>query len=340
MIPKDPLERFVELHAALVRRRKWYDSVMPLRYSAITVATTEGTAEELTEKIFSYAGSLKESAGWFGPLNSSIRFSVASVLVQAGVRPESFSRRVEELRSVFREEKLPRGAIYEVLAVLVLDRSKEEGRRANRSDVRRLAAIFRRLKEDRRWLTQADDFPACALLVSTGDEPEEIGPRVKDAYSRLRKAGLPPGNPLQAASHILYFCPVATDRAVDRFLELRRAFRALRLRVFQTEFDELAILSFLDTDADRLAQRVKTHREVLRDRLRPRPDRGTALSLAASTAFLEVLAEAQHRGRGQGRLALDAGTLMQVQSVLAAQQTAAIAAVAATSAGAAAASSS
>ncbi len=331
-IPERPLDRFIELYDALRERKKWYESVMPLRYSALTLATVPGSAREITERIFAIADDLKSRAGWFGPLNSPIRFAVAAVLHADGDSAASFCKDVERIQKLMREEKMRRGAAYEVLAIMILRRTGER-RSLSAVDVRRFAALFRRLREDHRWLTGADDYPMCALLSATGDPVEEIGPRVESCYRALRQGGLSQGNPLQSASHILYFCPRETKAAVEQFLALRDEFRAAKIRIFQTDYDELAALAFLDHDARAIVARVKEHRVPLSN-LRPKPDRNTSFSLACGTTFLDLV----RRDRDFKEIH-DARLLVQIQGILAAQQAAAVAAVAATSAAAAASSS-
>lgn len=330
-IPAQPLERFIELYDALRERKKWYESVMPLRYSALTLATVPGSAREITARIFKIADDLKARAGWFGPLNSPIRFAVAAVLHADGQSAEEFCRDVERIQQLMRNEKLRRGSAYEVLAIMILRRTSQ-GTRLSATDIRRFASVFRRLREDHRFLTGADDYPMCALLSATGDPVEEIGPRVEACYRALRRGGLSTGNPLQSASHILYFCPRDTDDAVAHFLALRDEFRAAKIRIFQTDYDELAALAFLDHDARTIVARVREHRIPL-SRLRPKPDRNTSFSLACGTAFLDLV----RRDRDFKEIH-DARLLVQIQGILAAQQAAAVAAVAATSAAAAASS--
>lgn len=332
VLPERPLERFIELYAALRERKRWYDSVLPLRYSALTLATMPGSAQEVTDSILDLADRLKRAAGWFGPLNSPVRFVVAAVLYRDRRRVESFCSEVDRWRDALRAERLPRGAIYEVIAYLILQRTAA-GTRTGSPDAQRFAAVFRRLREDHRFLTGADDYPACALLAGTDDAVERIGPEVEACYQQLRRKGFPIGNPLQTASHVLYFSPRPTPDAVRQFVALRDAFREAKIRIFQSDFDELAVLAFLEQDARRIVDLVVRHRRGVAE-IRPRPDRSTSFSLACGTAFLELVRASQTLGTLH-----DATVLMQLQAVIAAQQAVAMAAAAGAASAAAASSS-
>ncbi|MEM7199768.1 MAG: DUF4003 family protein [Planctomycetota bacterium] len=314
-IPKDPLARFREIYDELHRRRTWTIGVTPLRNSTVALLCTPGRAYDVADRVYQVADVLKKRAGWFGPLVSPIRFSVAAMLVMSGDDPQRFCDDVERAGELFRERSLRRGSIFEVLAILIL-RGADASRRISATDVDRFAQIHAMMKSHHRWLTGPDDYPACALLTHQVESVHEMARRIENHYEGLRGAGLPAGNPLQLVSHVLYLNPAGDREALRRFLDLHRAFREAGVRMWQSDFDELATLALLDGPAAGIVELVVRHREDLKT-LRPHPDPWQSFSLACATACVELLG--RQVGSGEPR---DPQAVVHFQSLMVAHQAA------------------
>lgn len=108
-------------------------------------------------------------------------------------------------------------------------------------------------------------------------------------------------------------------RPADFMAEVERV-RKKGQRIWQSEYDELAILSMLKVPASDVVTRTCAITETLRE-LRPRPDRALAFNLASSIAFIEF---AQADEPTQGVTAAKA--LVDMQAIINAQQAAMMAA--------------
>ena len=328
-IPDDPVARYAELLAALKPDRGWFQNlftdVAPLRFAAIAVVTTDGTAAEVADGVHAIAEELKERSGWFGELNGSMRFIVAAVLLQNSDTAADFLTAVEATRAEFRRQKLKRGGAYEAMAALILRGPEKQAIPPGVVD--RFKAIYEEMSRHQWWLTGVDDFPACAVLTRKAGEPQAIGAAVEAIYQALHAAGFKKGNPLQTAANLLYLAGETPEVIAARCHALAEAFRAERTRVWQSEYDELAVLAFLDRPTDEVVQRVLRNQAAIRE-LAPRPDRALAFNLASSLAFVELVRE----GAAASPVA-ETKAMLDLQAILNAQQAAAVAAsVAATSA--------
>lgn len=92
------------------------------------------------------------------------------------------------------------------------------------------------------------------------------------------------------------------------------------MSIWQSDYDELAILSFLDHPASCVVERVLENRRRM-ESLRPKPDRSLTFNLAAGIALLELV-----QLDAELRKITDAKALMDMQAVINAQQAASAAA--------------
>ena len=122
----------------------------------------------------------------------------------------------------------------------------------------------------------------------------------------------------------MFFNPAEDRIAADRFDALFHAFKQQGLWMHGGDYDEMAILSFVDAAPDNVVGCVLDHREKI-SALRPRPGKEISFSLACGTAFLEL-------ARGSVGDILDTAQLLQLQAILDAQTAAVIASTSAASA--------
>jgi hypothetical protein len=316
-VPKDPLRRFLDIFQALDAERGWFDDITALRFAAITAVTCPGEPPRVATAIRTIAEELKQRAGWFGELNGPLRFLVAAMLAQTADSPTDFMAEVDRVRSMFREARLSRGGSYEVMAILILRGPDKKPVQA--AEIGRFQALYEEMKGHHWWLTGVADFPACAILARQPGAPATIGQDIEDIYQALHAAGFKKGDPLQTAAHLLYLAHEKPTIIASRFHALAQAFRSESQRIWQSEYDELAILSLLNEPAARVVDRVLSCHDALRQ-VRPRPDRSLAFNLASSIAFVELIQPAE---RGPG--ITDAKALMDLQALINAQQAAAMA---------------
>jgi hypothetical protein len=325
------IERYLEIFATLKRRKRWTTDTGVLRFAALTLASADDGHADLVQRLEGAADELKASAGWSSPLKSSIRYPIAALILKRGKRVSTVHARVGEVRDAFRERRMARGGTYEILAALLLALHHDGGRVPGRS-IDRLQATLKCWNDDHPWLTGKDDYPMAALHATRDEGIEGAAQRVERAYQALRKAGFRRGNPLQLATHLLTLRDGSASQLTRRFASLVQAFGDRSWSTPTRRYDEVAILALCQAAPRSLAAAVLKSMERLREKVRPRPSKDIAFSLATGV----VLAD---QARKQGAIA-DAGDIAaarMAQSVLEAQQ-AAMVAVMSASAGAAAAS--
>lgn len=285
-LPQDPLRRFVDLFAALDAERGWFDDVASLRFAAMAAVTCPGQPHQIAQAIRAQAEELRKKAGWFNELSGPLRFLVAAVLAQHDDRPADFMAEVDRVRAMFREARLSRGGMYEVMAILILRGPDKKPVRSD--DIARFQAIYEEMRKHHWWLTGVGDFPACAILVSQADSPAAIAQDIESIYNELHNVGFKRGDPLQTAANLLYLAHAKPSVIATRFHALAAGFRETSQRIWQSEYDELAILSFLDLPAERVVRQVLDYHDAVRE-VRPKPARALAFNLACSIAFVELV---------------------------------------------------
>ena len=158
-----------------------------------------------------------------------------------------FRETLERTRELFRAAGLPRGETEEAMACLVLMEAAPDGQpTAAQAEV--VAKVHAGMKEHHRFVTGRDDYPAAALLATRGEPIAEILTRLERLYEGLRELSFKRGNQLQLASHLLYFAQAPDDVLLARFRALYAAFQEAGLWMNSGDYDEVAILAFLDAE--------------------------------------------------------------------------------------------
>ena len=316
----DPVERYLEIFEGLRRSKRWSTDTNILRFAALTLAAADvadaGTDVEATAK------ALADEGGSFSPLASSIRHAVAAILIRRGLDPVATVRHTKETLAAFKEFKLRRGGAQPLLAalLLVLDAG---GGTPSRETIARLKAIIDRWEEDHRFLTGVDDYPMAAMHATSDVSVEELGLVVEQIYRLLREAKFSAGNQLQMVSHLLVFSQGGPREAAGRFEHMAKELKSKGQRVWQGQYDEVALLVLSGGGIDEVSTRVVEYRDRLRA-VKPRPQKDVAFSIAAGV----VLAEEAEKMESLEDAATTAN-LRAVQAIIEAQQAAMIACIAA-----------
>ena len=317
----DALTRFKAVYEALNAERAWWADPSSLRFAAIAAATCPQEPVSVARALRLVAEDLRKGSRWYGELKSPLRFVVSILLVNAGDDPVRFLAEVERVRALFRERGLRRGGAYEVISVLLL-RQQVRLEPVGEASIARFQSIYDEMKRHHWWLTGPEDLPFCALLSGARGSPPEIGERMEALYQALRAENFSAGDPLQASASILALSDIEPGIAAQRFRALTETFREAGVAIWQSDYDELAILSFLGAAPREVCDRVLRLREEMKA-LRPKPDRLITFNLASSVAFLERVG-----GDSSTKDLIDVKALRDTQAVLDAQRAAATAAAA------------
>lgn len=318
-LPPDPLAKFVAIYEALNSERGWWNNASCLKFAAMTAIACPGSAWDAAREIRRVADELRKRVSWFDQLRSDLRFIMSATLVFHEDDPGQFLNEVDRVKEALRAVNARRGGVYETMAILLL-RGQAGNKPIAKSALDRFQAIYEEMKRHHWWLTGPDDFPVCALLVGSDGSPQEIGEDIERIYQALGRLGFSTGDPLQTAANILHLAGLAPDLAATRFHSLVEGFRRDGVSIWRSDYDEIAILTFLDQPAEEVIERVLSHR-VAMESLRPKADRSLTFNLAAGIAFIE-LARLTREKKG----ILDAKSLMDMQTIINAQRAAAAAA--------------
>ena len=326
----DPVERYLDVFDELRRGKRWSTDTNVLRFCALTLAASDVVGS--LDGLEAAAKTLASEAGGFSPLSSSVRYAVAAILLRRGLDPATTVRQVRETLTAFKAYKLQKGGAHPLMAalLLVLD---ADGKVPSDTTIARLKEIIVRWKRDHFFLTGVDDYPMAAMHATRAVGVEELALEVEQAYQNLRAAKYSLGNPLQTVSHLLVLSDLGPDEAARTFDRMACTLKAGGQRVWQGQYDEVALLVLSGARVDDAADRAIAYRDRLRA-VKPRPSSEIAFSIATGV----VLAE-QAEASGGLDDAQAASNLRSVQSILEAQQAAIVACMVASTAATTAASS-
>lgn len=307
------VQRYIDLHEALRKKRSFWEDTSHARYTAMVALDMEGSPHKIAEDIYNTKKTLTELAGSWSSMNGMIGYLIATLLLRAGDSPGAFLDASKRAGKLFRSHKVPRGSLYETFAILNLRHQNGNGEVTD-AQVVRFRTILQEMKKHHPFLTGTDDYTSVALLVGEQGVPETIVSCIEDIYEALVEVGMKKRNPLQTAANMMFLARKSPAELAERFSSLHRTFRDYGVRIYTSDYDELAILSFLGLGADQIVNRVQSIRERLTS-LRPRMDKDTHFSIASSLAFLEM-------AKLQANKVNDAKAMMDVQALIAAQQAA------------------
>ena len=322
----DPIESYLRTFERLRARKRWSMNSVTLRFVALSLGAAATSIDY--DRLEEVATELRKRARWTSPLKSEIRYVVAAMILRRGQDPAAIHARVFETRDAFKAHKIPSRGTGATLAALLLA-LHHEARPVAQPQIERLARVYRRWRNEHRWLTSSSDLPAAALHAVRDVPVDVVAEEVERAYTSLADAGFRRGNQLQLVSHLLAVDPRGTDTGVQRFLAVVERLRAADERVGESRYDEIALLALTRGSPREVVDSIVRNRDRLRA-VKPRPDKAVAFTLAAG---IEMAADAEAaRERNAGDLA----ALQSIQAIVDAQQAAMIAVIAAVSAGAAA----
>jgi hypothetical protein len=316
----ESIERYLEVFDGLRRRKRWSTGTEVLRFAALTLAATDmadpGVNLEDTAK------DLADEAGGLSPLGSAMRHAVAAILIRRGLDPAATVRRTKETLAIFKEFKLTRSGSQPLLAALILVLDADGGLPPRRN-IARLKEIIDRWNKDHWFLTGVDDYPMAAMHATRDVSVEQLAIEVEEIYQLLRRAKFSSGEQLQLASHLLVFSDQGPREAAQRFERTAKALKGAKQRVWQSHYDEVAMLVLSGGHVEEIVPRVVAYRDRLRA-VKPRPTSDIAFSLAAGVVLAE---EAEKMAGLEG--AATAASLRAVQAIIEAQQAAMVACIAA-----------
>jgi hypothetical protein len=273
------------------------------------------------------ATELKKRGGWSGVKTGPVRLVLAAMVVRRGLRAGPVDDAVAATLAAFPEYKLGKGGVQAYLAAFLMV-LQGAGVPPAPEVLARMAAILGYWKEVHPWLTGRDDYPMAALHAMRGEDLLGLSQRLEMAYEDLHGRGFTRGNQLQLATHLLAVSQLDGPAMAARFAAVSEALASCGERVGTSRYDEVALLSVLESPPEVLANEVLKLRDALRateggswlKRVFAGLSKETDLSLAVSLLLAQAPAEA-------GRDLADRTAVALAQAAVEAQQAAMVAAM-------------
>ena len=144
-VPADPMSRFVAVYRMLDAERSWFGDASSLRFAAMAAVVAPGEPPDVARGIRRIAEDIKVESGWFGALNSPLRFIVSAMLYANGDAVAPFLAEVDTVQDMFRAAQLRRGGIYETMAILIM-RLRADKHPITEGTVDRFQAIYEEIE--------------------------------------------------------------------------------------------------------------------------------------------------------------------------------------------------
>ena len=228
----------------------WWQNPAWVRFAALAGVRIPGDPDAVAARVRATAESLRALHGWGSWTHAPLCELIAAQLVARGEGPEQaevLAAEAERARRMCRDEHLPHGGVFEVMAIVLLGEGAPGGAVLARL-VQRQHAIYREMKRHHWWLTGAHDLPACAVLAQLPRQPEDIAVDLYALEQLLRRARIARGAHLDAALHILLLSDAGVAGASERFTALEQAIARTRLGVGPIGYESVAMLCLLDLE--------------------------------------------------------------------------------------------
>jgi hypothetical protein len=228
---------------------------------------------------------LHDQAKWYQDLASSLRFTVAALLIQHHIKGQHFLSEHVRIGDLLRHAGLRSSGFHHTMTVLIMLISPMQ---PGVLDVERIKAIHQAMKRFHWWLTGPEDLPACAALAYCPGSAAEIVSRTEACYLLLKETGLSRGDHLQMAANLLPLSGLDADVVVGRYRALKHRIEERNHDLVPADYEAIAVLCLLDHAPDPIVDRllsVGRELELLQAEVGP----VTNLIIAADLVCLDLM---------------------------------------------------
>ncbi|RLL42836.1 DUF4003 domain-containing protein [Oceanobacillus piezotolerans] len=245
-MPKDKVKYYIDIYNELSKVIKWKvpDKRIIMMAASIYVMNQK---EFRMNHYLEIADELKRHAGFFSPMKSYLRFTVAAML---DVNFDNPSKEIPELYHIyekFRQNKFSSSSHTYIASSLVLTR-KQTSTSSVDDVIKRSKAIHDKMKKNHAFLTGYEDYPLATLIAYHTET--NINDKVEGFYNELNKNGFRKGNHLQFLSHILV---LEEDKSpvylVSRCTSIFDTFRQANIRPKASHYSAIGLLALLPSNA-------------------------------------------------------------------------------------------
>lgn len=257
---EEKCELFLRNRETIRSTFKWESGGM---YSAAAAILTDRGREIDAETLRACDRILKEYAGVFSELRSSMRMPVLCRMALAP-DPETYIQEVAETQKAV-NMGLFFTSEYQLLSVMTaLDRV---GQARTVECMEQVRALLKRMEKNHPLLTSDDDAPFATLLVLSGRDTEELLAEAEECYA-LIKPWLRDGDGAQGLSHALVLYPEMS--VPEKCEKVRAVYEALKEAKHRfgggNRLVALAAASMLDLPAKTVAAQIIEADDWLKER--------------------------------------------------------------------------
>src|SRR5699024_9762353 len=244
MNSESTIKKYTNIFDQLKKKTKWQllDKRVLMPIAATYVMRNQPFDEE---RFFSIAHTLKQKAGFFSPLKSELRYTIASIL------DLYFKKPLEQISAFFQlydemiQAKFSRGNFTYISASILLTNTDEDT--GTSELIQKAKMIYEKMRKQHPFLTSASDYPLATLLALEQDGAHE---RMDDIYKELNKNGFSKGNDLQTLSHILSLeTNKAKNELVSRSIHVYDSFKDIGIKQKATYYPVMGMIALLPPDS-------------------------------------------------------------------------------------------
>ncbi|MCP3033286.1 DUF4003 domain-containing protein [Halobacillus sp. A1] len=306
----EKLEKYIDIFNVMNDEIKWCDKKILMMASSVYVikerAFNINEFVELSEHI-------KTNAGMFSPLNSNLRFSVASMLDTRFEQPKEVVQILNAYYDKLVEGGFKRGNFTYIAALAMMTDNVETSHIENKID--RALYIYKSMRQEHPFITTNEDYPLAVLLSEREGAVKDVIARIEYFYKELHTSKFRKGNDLQFLSHILSLSKEEEPEVyIKRSIEVLESLKRASIKPKPIHYPEVGLLSLIEhTDIE--LENTKQLKLKLDNQRHFKWQRELNFKVAVNLAVSESL---------KGSSLVETGMLTTMEAIMQAQQTAMI----------------
>lgn len=308
---KKQADQMLEIFLRINKQFRWQHSLSN-HFAALTYMQKNKEFDK--ENIENVIKVIKKNTGMFSCYRGNSMFILAMLLCSEFSNPE------EKFMKMLEYDKKLRGAgfknnQYLTIANYTLLLTCEDNLIDNR--ISKAYDIYRKMKENHPWLTSGDDYPLCILMAGFDRSVDTI----EEYYTKLNQEGFSKGNGLQLLSHILSFSSENIDVTVKRCKELYDKLKENKLKIFSNYYAALGLIALLEDNNGIIAEELIELSKYINS-LKKYKWLGKGMNVLLASA---IVSEKYIKERIEHNSLIDTTVNISIETLIAAQTSAAIA---------------
>lgn len=244
------IEDYIEVYSQLRERYRWKVSDQSILMMVASLYISNKRAFDI-DRYTEIAEFIKSESGIFSPLRSESRFTFAAMFDTKFENPKdqfpSFLAAYKALVSAGFSKN-----IFTYIGAMLLVSAKAEDLK---SLAERARGIYKNMREEHLFLTGHSDYPLAVMLAQNDRQTDEMIFHIEELYSKLSQNGFRKGNDLQSMSHILSLNENSTaDGTVAVANEIYDRMKKEGIKPKSMFYPQIALLTLIEKGKDTLPE--------------------------------------------------------------------------------------